>query len=50
MQEAINTINNQPYKRASVGGEAPARSSLVSRDLTAEPCLIALASLGLLIT
>ena len=31
-------------------GEAPARSSLVPLDLTAEPCLIALASLGLLIT
>ncbi len=30
---------------ASVG-EAPARSSLVPRDLTAELCLIALASLG----
>ena len=29
-------------------GEAPARSSLVPRDLTAELCLIALASLGLL--
>ena len=28
-------------------GEAPARSSLVPRDLTAELCLIALASLGL---
>ena len=27
-------------------GEAPARSSLVPRDLTAELCLIALASLG----
>ena len=31
-------------------GEAPARSSLVPRDLTAELCLIALASLGLLLT
>ncbi len=28
-------------------GKAPARSSLVPRDLTAELCLIALASLGL---
>ncbi len=28
-------------------GEAPARSSLVPRDLTAELCLIALASFGL---
>ena len=27
-------------------GEAPARSSLVPRDLTAELCLIALTSLG----
>ena len=31
-------------------GEAPARSSLVPRDLTAELCLIVLASLGLLLT
>ena len=30
-------------------GEAPSRSSLVPRDLTAELCLIALASLGLLL-
>ncbi len=30
-------------------GEAPARSSLVPRDLTAELCLIALASLGILL-
>ena len=28
-------------------GEAPARSSLVPRDLTAELCLMPLASLGL---
>ena len=31
-------------------GEAPARSSLVPRDLTVELCLIALASFGLLLT
>ncbi len=31
-------------------GEAPARSSLVPRDLTAELCLIVLASLGLWLT
>ena len=51
MREAINTTINQPCKRVSIGGDfcpprGAARSSLVPRDLTAELCLIALASLG----
>ena len=44
----VSGVNTITTKRVSGPpcGEAPARSSLVPRDLTAELCLIALASLG----
>ena len=46
MQEAVNTVVTNRVSGPPCG-EAPARSSIVPRDLTAELCLIALATLGL---